>query len=120
MPRPIKRHVVKQERQPGDFECDIVEEANNNTTTSSSSSLTTSSAAANNNNVDDDDIIIADKFNHGGYYGADVPLFTPNFSDFLSPSRSLLKYSENSSPFGILGSLISPSALEFIHDLPEY
>ncbi|KAF7827810.1 VQ motif-containing protein 8, chloroplastic [Senna tora] len=35
---------------------------------------------------------------------------------------SVYKYnsSDSSSPFGFLGSLISPSALEFIRDLPEY
>ncbi|KAK7306927.1 hypothetical protein VNO77_39561 [Canavalia gladiata] len=39
----------------------------------------------------------------------DVPLFTPN---------SVYKYSD--SPFGFLGSLLSPSALEFMKELPEY
>ncbi|XP_061339434.1 VQ motif-containing protein 8, chloroplastic-like [Gastrolobium bilobum] len=42
---------------------------------------------------------------------ADMPLFTPN-------SSVVYKYSD--SPFGILGSLISPSGLEFMKELPEY
>ncbi|XP_057443571.1 VQ motif-containing protein 8, chloroplastic-like [Lotus japonicus] len=46
---------------------------------------------------------------------ADMPLFTPNFSD---STRSVFKYSE--SPYGILGSLLSPSGLEFMKELPEY
>ncbi|TKY50842.1 VQ motif-containing protein 8 [Spatholobus suberectus] len=49
---------------------------------------------------------------------ADMPLFTPNSSDFFFPSRSVYKYSD--SPYGVLGSLISPSALEFMKELPEY
>ncbi|XP_020237638.1 VQ motif-containing protein 8, chloroplastic [Cajanus cajan] len=48
----------------------------------------------------------------------DMPLFTPNSSDFFCSSRSMFKYSD--SPYGVLGSLISPSALEFIKELPEY
>lgn len=46
---------------------------------------------------------------------ADMPLFTPTSYDFLCSSY---KFSE--SPYGILGSLISPSGLGFIKDLPEY
>ncbi|KAL2324097.1 hypothetical protein Fmac_023155 [Flemingia macrophylla] len=49
---------------------------------------------------------------------ADMPLFTPNSSDFFCSSRPVFKYSD--SPYGVLGSLISPSALEFIKELPEY
>ncbi|KAK7280469.1 hypothetical protein RJT34_25533 [Clitoria ternatea] len=49
---------------------------------------------------------------------ADMPLFTPNSFDFFCSSRSTYKYSD--SPFGILGSLISPSGLEFMKELPEY
>ncbi|KAK7390871.1 hypothetical protein VNO78_19028 [Psophocarpus tetragonolobus] len=49
----------------------------------------------------------------------DIPLFTPNSSDFFCSSlSSVYKYSD--SPYGVLGSLISPSALEFIKELPEY
>ncbi|RDX64317.1 VQ motif-containing protein 8, chloroplastic, partial [Mucuna pruriens] len=40
----------------------------------------------------------------------DMPLFTPNSSDFFCLSRSsVYKYSD--SPYGVLGSLISPSAV---------
>ncbi|XP_058763205.1 VQ motif-containing protein 8, chloroplastic-like [Vicia villosa] len=52
---------------------------------------------------------------------AEMPLFTPTSYDFFSPnnsSRPVYKFSD--SPYGILGSLISPSALGFIQDLPEY
>ncbi|CAI8605085.1 unnamed protein product [Vicia faba] len=52
---------------------------------------------------------------------ADMPLFTPTSYDFFSPnnsSRPVYKFSD--SPYGILGSLISPSGLGFIQDLPEY
>lgn len=49
----------------------------------------------------------------------DMPLFTPNSTElFFSARSSVYKYSD--SPFGVLGSLISPSALEFIKELPEY
>ncbi|XP_028768242.1 VQ motif-containing protein 8, chloroplastic-like [Neltuma alba] len=54
---------------------------------------------------------------------ADIPLFTPNSSDFwISPyNRSVFnKQSSADSPFSMLGSLISPSGLEFIKELPEY
>ncbi|XP_027362739.1 VQ motif-containing protein 8, chloroplastic-like [Abrus precatorius] len=40
---------------------------------------------------------------------ADVPLFTPT---------SVYKYSDT--PFGFLGSLLSPSGLEVLRELPEY
>ncbi|KAI9077429.1 hypothetical protein K1719_040632 [Acacia pycnantha] len=52
----------------------------------------------------------------------DIPLFTPNSSDFLiSPySRSTVFKQSADSPFGILGNLISPSCLEFIRELPDY
>lgn len=50
---------------------------------------------------------------------ADMPLFTPNYTDFLCSSRSVYKYSD-SSPYGVLGSLLSPSGLEFMKELPEY
>ncbi|KHN05561.1 hypothetical protein glysoja_035761 [Glycine soja] len=50
---------------------------------------------------------------------ADMPLFTPNSSDFFcSSGSSVYKYSD--SPYGVLGSLISPSGLEFMKELPEY
>ncbi|XP_061360643.1 VQ motif-containing protein 8, chloroplastic-like [Gastrolobium bilobum] len=49
---------------------------------------------------------------------ADMPLFTPNSSDFVCSSLSVYKYSN--SPNGILGSLLSPSGLEFMKELPEY
>ncbi|KAK7357781.1 hypothetical protein VNO80_17077 [Phaseolus coccineus] len=50
---------------------------------------------------------------------ADMPLFTPNPSDLFCSSRSsVFKYSD--SPYGVLGSLISPSALEFMKELSEY
>ncbi|XP_050891474.1 VQ motif-containing protein 8, chloroplastic-like [Lathyrus oleraceus] len=52
---------------------------------------------------------------------AEMPLFTPTSCDFFSPnnsSRPVYKFSD--SPYGILGSLISPSGLGFIQDLPEY
>jgi len=50
---------------------------------------------------------------------ADMPLFTPNPSDLFCSSRSsVFKYSD--SPYGVLGSLISPSALEFMKQLSEY
>ncbi|KAI4313917.1 hypothetical protein L6164_026859 [Bauhinia variegata] len=50
---------------------------------------------------------------------ADFPLFTPNSSDFFcSSSRQVHKFSD--SPFGVLASLISPSGLEFLRELPEY
>ncbi|KAK7343405.1 hypothetical protein VNO77_12118 [Canavalia gladiata] len=50
---------------------------------------------------------------------ADMPLFTPNSSDlFCSSTRSVFEYSD--SPYGILGSLISPSGLQFMKELPEY
>lgn len=49
----------------------------------------------------------------------DMPLSTPNSSDFFCSSRSsVYKYSD--SPYGVLGSLISPSGLEFMKELPEY
>lgn len=88
---------IKQENKHG------TSEANNEITSSLSSSVpvyrhTTGSA----------------EFNY-----ADIPLFTPNSSDFLSPySRSVYKHSD--SLFGMLGTLISPSGLEFIKELPEY
>lgn len=49
---------------------------------------------------------------------ADMPLFTPNSSDLFFSSKSVYKFSD--SPYGILGSLISPSGLGFIKELPEY
>ncbi|OIW12932.1 hypothetical protein TanjilG_15852 [Lupinus angustifolius] len=49
---------------------------------------------------------------------ADMPLCTPNSSHFFCSSRSVFKCSDN--PYGILGSLISPSGLEFMKELPEY
>ncbi|MED6215854.1 hypothetical protein PIB30_001993 [Stylosanthes scabra] len=54
---------------------------------------------------------------------ADMPLFTPNSSSDIfcsSSTRSLLFKHSDSSPYGILGNLISPSGLEFIKELPEY
>ncbi|MED6194502.1 hypothetical protein PIB30_029150 [Stylosanthes scabra] len=55
---------------------------------------------------------------------ADMPLFTPNSSSDIfcssSSTRSLLFKHSDSSPYGILGNLISPSGLEFINELPEY
>lgn len=49
----------------------------------------------------------------------DMPLSTPNSSDFFcSSGSSVYKYSD--SPYGVLGSLISPSGLEFMKELPEY
>ncbi|KAJ1436205.1 hypothetical protein SESBI_04231 [Sesbania bispinosa] len=50
---------------------------------------------------------------------ANMPLFTPNSSDFFCSSRSPV-YKFSDSPFGILGTLISPSGLGFIKELPEY
>ncbi|CAL0316424.1 unnamed protein product [Lupinus luteus] len=49
---------------------------------------------------------------------ADMPLHTSNSSYFFCSSRSVFKCSDN--PYGILGSLISPSGLEFMKELPEY
>ena len=49
---------------------------------------------------------------------ADMPLFTPTPSDVFCSSRSVHKFSD--SPYGSLGSLISPTGLEFIKELPEY
>lgn len=51
---------------------------------------------------------------------ANMPLFTPNSSSdfFCSSSRPVYQFSD--SPYGILGSLISPSGLGFIKDLPDY
>ncbi|KAE9611775.1 hypothetical protein Lal_00011824 [Lupinus albus] len=42
----------------------------------------------------------------------DMPLYTPNSSYFFCSSLSVFKCSDN--PYGILGSLISPSGLEFM------
>ncbi|KAF1869140.1 hypothetical protein Lal_00048421 [Lupinus albus] len=49
---------------------------------------------------------------------SDMPLFTPNSSDFSFSSRPVYEYSD--SPFGVLGSLLSPTGLEFMKELPEY
>ncbi|KAE9589424.1 hypothetical protein Lalb_Chr21g0308871 [Lupinus albus] len=49
---------------------------------------------------------------------ADMPFYTPNSSDFFCSSRSTFKCSDH--PYGILGSLISPSGLDFMKELPEY
>ncbi|CAL0320797.1 unnamed protein product [Lupinus luteus] len=49
---------------------------------------------------------------------ADMPFYTPNSSDFFCTSRSTFKCSDH--PYGILGSLISPSGLDFMKELPEY
>ncbi|KAK7269774.1 hypothetical protein RIF29_22509 [Crotalaria pallida] len=52
---------------------------------------------------------------------ADMPLFTPNSSsDFFSPSTRSTTFKCSDNPYGILGSLISPSGLEFMKELPEY
>ncbi|CAL0307974.1 unnamed protein product [Lupinus luteus] len=49
---------------------------------------------------------------------SDMPLFTQNSPDFPFSSRSVYKYAD--SPYGILGSLLSPNGLEFMKELPEY
>ncbi|GAU14819.1 hypothetical protein TSUD_50310 [Trifolium subterraneum] len=51
---------------------------------------------------------------------ADMPLFTPTSYDFFCSNSSKPVYQFSDSPYGILGSLISPSGLGFIQDLPEY
>jgi len=51
---------------------------------------------------------------------ADMPLFTPTSHDFFCSPSSRPVYKFSDSPYGILGSLISPSGLGFIQDLPEY
>jgi hypothetical protein len=51
---------------------------------------------------------------------ADMPLFTPTSYDFFCSNSSRPVYQFSDSPYGILGSLISPSGLGFIQDLPEY
>ncbi|KAE9615388.1 hypothetical protein Lalb_Chr04g0254691 [Lupinus albus] len=57
--------------------------------------------------------------NHSDILGfSDMPLFTPNSSDFSFSSRPVYEYSD--SPFGVLGSLLSPTGLEFMKELPEY
>ncbi|OIW16698.1 hypothetical protein TanjilG_28755 [Lupinus angustifolius] len=57
--------------------------------------------------------------NHSNILGfSDMPLFTTDSSDFHFSSRSVYKYSD--SPYGILGSLLSPTGLEFMKELPEY
>ncbi|KAJ7943148.1 VQ motif protein [Quillaja saponaria] len=48
----------------------------------------------------------------------ELPLFTPNSTDFFSSPRPLNRYLD--SPYGIMGSLISPAGLEFMKGLPEY
>jgi hypothetical protein len=50
----------------------------------------------------------------------DMPLFTPTSYDFFCSNSSRPVYQFSDSPYGILGSLISPSGLGFIQDLPEY
>ncbi|XP_027367734.1 VQ motif-containing protein 8, chloroplastic-like [Abrus precatorius] len=59
------------------------------------------------------------QYNSSNLDFVDMPLFTPSSSDFFcSSARSVYKYSD--SPYGILGTLISPSGLEFMKELPEY
>ncbi|KAI4357810.1 hypothetical protein L6164_001734 [Bauhinia variegata] len=50
---------------------------------------------------------------------AEFPLFTPNSSDFFRSSPQQVHIFPDS-PFGNLASLISPSGLEFLKELPEY
>ena len=60
----------------------------------------------------------SDEHSHFGMDLSDLSLFNPNSSDFVYSSRSVHKYSD--SLHGILGSLLSPSGLEFMKELPEY
>jgi hypothetical protein len=53
-------------------------------------------------------------------YFVDMPLFTPTSYDFFCSKSSRSIYQFSDSPYGILGSLISPSGLGFIQDIPEY
>ncbi|KAJ1398297.1 hypothetical protein SESBI_31137 [Sesbania bispinosa] len=69
---------------------------------------------------DDETCIKGEPFVQLGLFNfADMPLFTPNSSDSLCSSQSVYKYASDS-PYGILGSLLSPSGLEFMKELPEY
>ncbi|KAF3431713.1 hypothetical protein FNV43_RR26447 [Rhamnella rubrinervis] len=53
------------------------------------------------------------------YFG-DVPLFTPNGSDFFCSSRSVYRFPDTVYPSPNMGSSLSPSFLEFMKGLPEY
>ncbi|KAJ0038635.1 hypothetical protein Pint_21971 [Pistacia integerrima] len=49
---------------------------------------------------------------------ADIPLFTPNSTDFFCSPRPMYRFSDYTSPS--MNNPISPSVFEFIKELPEY
>ena len=51
---------------------------------------------------------------------ADLPLFTPNSSDFFCSPRPVYKFADNTIMSPSLGNLNSPSLLEFMKGLPDY
>ncbi|XVE92582.1 hypothetical protein REPUB_Repub01dG0110800 [Reevesia pubescens] len=51
---------------------------------------------------------------------ADIPLFTPNSTDFFCSPRHVYKFADNAIVSPTLGNLNSPSLLEFMKGLPEY
>ncbi|XVE75199.1 hypothetical protein DITRI_Ditri12bG0076500 [Diplodiscus trichospermus] len=51
---------------------------------------------------------------------ADIPLFTPNSTDFCCSPRHVYKFADNATLFQTLGNLNSPSMIEFIKGLPDY
>ncbi|XP_077242257.1 VQ motif-containing protein 8, chloroplastic-like [Tasmannia lanceolata] len=53
-------------------------------------------------------------------YFSDIPLFTPNSSDFFSSPHQSYSYSDSIFPFANMGSSISPSVIEFLKAFPEY
>ncbi|XP_004497082.1 VQ motif-containing protein 8, chloroplastic [Cicer arietinum] len=69
-------------------------------------------------NCDKGGVNNVDQYNPSNVNFADMPLFTPTSYDFFCSSKPVYQFSD--SPFGILGSLISPAGLGFIKELPEY
>ncbi|CAJ1932409.1 unnamed protein product [Sphenostylis stenocarpa] len=58
---------------------------------------------------DDESCVKKETFVHSNMDFADLPIFTPN-SVYTYPG----------SPFGFLGTLLSPSGMQFMNELPEY
>ncbi|CAK8574068.1 unnamed protein product [Lathyrus sativus] len=111
--------LPRQQEVSENFESSLSEGSNNNSINfiqqeGDENSVDKGGVNSNNDNDDEQSPNNMMKF-------AEMPLFTPTSYDFFSPnnsSRPVYKFSD--SPYGILGSLISPSGLGFIQDLPEY
>ncbi|KAJ7954108.1 VQ motif-containing protein [Quillaja saponaria] len=74
---------------------------------------------------DDNNLTIEESSRTGGarfqmtcQFFEDLRLFTPNSREFFCSPRPVFRFSD--SPYGNMGSLISPSGLEFMKGLPEY